>query len=186
MARYYRKRSYTRVVRPKKKWATNIVNLFNNDATFGTDGTFIIPKLIASNKKEDTAPSPVIIKTGNFKVQFDLTVNVGAAGVVAATAYIIFIPEGYVTDTASVTAAQWSTIIESHPEWLLLWRELDLSNANAAGSVDTSIIRASSRLKRNLNSGDKIYFVLLGSGDFTGVQTRASLRGACQYWTCAN
>ena len=182
MARYYRRRYTRTIVRaPKKKWATNIIQL-SGTPQFDGNNSFHYQFQLCSNKTETTSPSPVIIKTGNFKVQFDLTVNVNAAGVVNARAFVCFVPQGVPT----TTALDLQNITANHPEWILAWRQLDFGNANAAGSVDTSVVKFSSRLKRNLNSGDAVLFFILGGGDFTGITTRATIAGMAQFWTCAN
>lgn len=185
MARYRRYRR-TIIRAPKKKWATNIVDITSNGATYDSENTFHYATILAQNKSESTSPTPVIIKTGNFKAQFDLLINVSSSGMVAATAYIIFLPEGYFDPSITPDSPMWGRMIYNHPEWIMVWRQLDFGNANAAGSVDTSVVRMSSRMKRNLNSGDKIYFVILGTGQFAGTGNSTHVNGSVQYWTCAN
>lgn len=184
MARYYRRR-YTRTIAraPKKKWASCYKNI-STDLEYGGSGDFYAYKELAENSTESTSPTPVIVKTGNFKMQFDMYLNVGAAGTVTARAYIFYVPEGYFSGT--ILSTTLSDIVTKHPEWIIAWRQLDFGNANASGSVDTSVVRMSSRLKRNLNSGDKIYFAVFGTGNFTGVASKGVLNGGCQFWTCAN
>lgn len=186
MARYYRRRTYTRVVRPKKKWASCYTVLSGN-ISINSSQQFFYNRELCINSTESGTPTPVIIKTGNFRVQFDLTLNVGASGAVSARAYIIYVPQGWeFGSTAEQMYTSYDQIVRQHPEWIMTWRQLDFGNANAAGSVDTSVVRMSSRMKRNLNSGDRVIFLLLGNGAFENVQTQGVVQGACQYWTCAN
>lgn len=184
MARYYRRR-YTKVVRPKKRWATNMYN-FSGAILYGSNNTIAYSKQLVENNTEGSSPAPVMIKAGNFKAQFDTVLTVGASGDVSARAYIVYVPQGYTIPTDASMFLTISNIVGQHPEWILVWRQLDFGNANAAGSVDTSVVRMSSRLKRNLNTGDSIYFFLIGQGEFAGVTTKGAVAGACQYWTCAN
>lgn len=186
MARYYRRRTYTRVVKPKKKWASNY-SVLSGDITYGGSSSFFYFIDLAKNSTESSNPTPVVVKTGNFRVQFDLTLNVGTSGAVSARAYIIYVPQGWNFGSSNeLLYTGFTQIVEQHPEWIMMWRQLDFGNANAQGSVDTSVVRMSSRMKRNLNSGDKVMFLLLGTGAFEGVQQRGVIQGACQYWTCAN
>lgn len=186
MARYYRRRYRTIVRAPKKRWCTNMF-YFDGNIDYGTNNNYAYAKLLVQNSTEGANPSPVIIKTGNFKVQFDVTLNVAASGSIAARAFIAYVPEGYNVGLGPAeTFSNLNNLVSQHPEWILVWKQLDFGNANAAGSVDTSVVRMSSRLKRNLNTGDNIYFFVLGNGDFNGITARGVVSGACQYWTCAN
>lgn len=184
MARYYRRRYRTIVRAPKKKWGSNYVNI-SQVINYGTDGSFSAYQALCRNSTETTAPTPVIVKTGNFKVQFDLILNVGGSGAIEARAYIFFVPQGFYDD-GFPDQISIVRLVSQHPEWIMAWRQLDFGNANVAGSVDTSVVRMSSRLKRNLNSGDQIYFAVVGSGNFTNIETKGSIAGAAQFWTCAN
>lgn len=181
MARYYRRRR-TIVRAPKKRWASNVLPMDGNIVR-DNNGQFHYTLDLAKNNSEGTSPAPVIIKTGNFRVQFDVNINVAATGLIAARAFVIYVPQGLLS-TADYPNIQ--TLVNNHPEWIMTWRQLDFGNANAAGSVDTSVVKFSSRLKRNLNTGDRIVFAIIGEGDFTGIQYAATIRGMTQFWTCAN
>lgn len=181
MARYYRRR-YTRVVAPKKKWCSNLKSLVGVAVEYQNPSEFSVIKDLVINNSDGATPTPVVVKTGNFKAQIDMTINVGATGTIEAAIFIMFVPQG-------MTLTNYTNInnyITCHPEWILAWRQLDFGNANAQGSVDTTVVRFGSRLKKNLNSGDRICLFVLGSGNFTGVQTNGVLNGRIQYWTCAN
>lgn len=186
MARYYRRRSYTRVVRPKKKWASGYKTIAGAIQT-GTGSSFVYNTNLVENSTDSSNPTPVIIKTGNFRVQFDAVLNVGGSGILTARAYVVYIPEGWnLGTTGAEIYLNIDNIVAQHPEWIMVWRQLDFGNANASGSVDTTVVRMSSRLKRNLNSGDKIVFAILGTGDFTGITFRGQVVGGAQFWNCAN
>lgn len=188
--RYYRSR--IRYVKPKRKWASNITNLSVN-ANVGVSGEYLLYKQLCANSVQSgTIPTPTIIKCGNFKVQGDLTYYTAASGQslysgrISAVAYIVYIPEGIVI-SGNVTATTGQGIIDAHPEWVMCWKVIDFDY----GSTNTAAAFSfSSRLKRNLNSGDSIYyFVIPKAGSLeSGATGNSQLRfnGAVQFWTCAN
>lgn len=160
MARY---RRYRRIIvrAPKKKWASNFrdVNMeVNNTTSAATD--VVVYKDLAENKTETTSPTPVIIKAGNFKVQADFYVTVlDPSTTIAGHAptgilYVMYWPEGI----GVTTPASAQTLIQNHPEWIIGWRTIDFDSLNVSGGQSLGVTRVSltSRLKRNLNSGDKI------------------------------
>lgn len=71
-------------------------------------------------------------------------------------------------------------INDHHPEWILAWKQIGYESLQGTRNVDR--VTFSSRLKRNLNSGDRIVFAL---NSFGALQDLALL-GMCQFWTCAN
>ena len=96
MARYYRRRR-TIVRAPKKKWGSNMVGIDMNVTNSGqTIDSGFRAVTLAANKTETTAPTPVIVKTGNFKIQGDLyyTGTGQSIGHPSATLYIVFVPQG--------------------------------------------------------------------------------------------
>lgn len=175
MPRYYRRR-YTRVVRPKKKWASNIATWVNESVTG-------VPAVsLASNNIQAANPTPTILKVGNFKVSADLTFTATqtATGYIpAVVAYILYVPEGWPTGEA----ASFNNLIRSHPEWIMATKTMGAnSRIDSVFPVDT--LNMSTRLKRNLNSGDKIY--LYFNFNTTATISSITITGTCRYWTCAN
>ena len=155
MPRYYRRR-YTRVVKPKKKWASNI-KVWNNDTL--NEGT---AALLATNSVQDTAtPTPSILKVGNFKVSADIffiSSDTLSGFNPVCIGYIVYVPEGWGT-----SALSFDDLIVKHPEWIMATKTSgsSLSSSSATGgrfAVDS--MNVSTRLKRNLNSGDSIYFYI--------------------------
>lgn len=183
MARYYRGRTRTIVRAPKKKWGSNMIGvdlLVSNTEQATSNGYHAVT--LAANKSEVNAPTPVIVKTGNFKLQGDLRyVGSGSgAGASNATLYIVFVPQGMEpTNYVSATA-----LVNNHPEWIMAWRYLESSIVVGTQVVDTNRFSVSSRLKRNLNSGDSIFAILVVSNLPPGHQ--CGVQGMCQFWTCAN
>lgn len=180
MARYYRRR-YTRVVKPKKKWATNLVAL--NPVATSSNNLSMMQYIICQNANPTATPTPVILKTGNFKVQVDAFFNPSTNTAVEFSAYVMYVPEGMDFNTFSDVQA----FIQKHPEWILCWKyaSYDFVSGNGIGNIDS--IKMSSRLKRNLNSGDKIvFFGLAEAGSSQATFNVIGARGMVQYWTCSN
>lgn len=180
MPRYYRRR-YTRVVKPKKKWASNII-VWNRSML-----TEYRVQTLVSNKAQANAPTPTVLKVGNFKVTADLSFNLTTGSTTplnpTCTAYILYVPEGWGT-----TITAFDNLIEKHPEWIMGTKVMG-GNVVAGGSgvlmgVDT--LNMSSRLKRNLNSGDSVVLYLNFNLPTAATLNGAFIDGNCRYWTCAN
>lgn len=178
MARY--RRRYRTIVRaPKKKWATNIYR-FNQPATGTTTAQFAIIPLV-QNAAQSSSPTPVIVKTGNFKIQGDVSSAVSAAGPVDISVYVMYMPEG----VAPTDAGGIQNLINAHPEWVMAWKFISGNSAVVAGLENHETYTFSSRLKRNLNSGDRIQLLCLANSS-NQILTTVRFTGLAQYWTCAN
>lgn len=178
MPRYYRRRYRTIVRAPKKKWATNIVN-FNQDTAGNTAEQFGVVDLV-KNSTQSSNPTPVIIKTGNFKIQGDVYVQPASTGAATEVSlYVMYVPEGITLATAASARA----LIMAHPEWILSWKFINANIVNSTAMDNSDSFSFSSRLKRNLNSGDSIQLVCLC---YSTNMTKAVFAGMAQYWTCAN
>lgn len=187
MARYRRYRR-TIIRAPKKKWASNFKDVNMETAnTSGVAADVFVYKDLAENKSEATSPTPVIIKTGNFKVQGDYYVTNNSTEYTQGHSptgmlYIVYMPEGIMPN--SPASAQ--NILQNHPEWIMGWRTIDFDTISIAGGESVAVTKVSltSRLKRNLNSGDKVICLVLIQN--LPATTTFSARGMCQFWTCAN
>lgn len=175
--KYYSKR--TRVIRPKKKWASNI-SLINESGT--GNGTVID---LCANSAPTSSPTPVILKTGNFKVRIDSQVTFGNSVEwwPSMSFYVMYLPEG-MTVGSTPSASNILAYVQRHPEWILC-SGIAGSNTLTATKFDLETVTFSSRLKRNLNSGDKIVLMCC-STDSTVQYSGIVLRGVVKYWTCAN
>ena len=172
--RYFRYYPRTRVA--KKKWASNFKTYYLSSDT----SPYVPYQVLVENKQQDGAPTPTVIKCGNFKVQGDVNLsNVSSfPDVLYMRAFVLFVPEGWNMNLLSDIPLQ-------HPEWIMSWTVIDLPIAAAQAASGGNKFSFSSRLKRNLNSGDKVvvYFqsdVLVSPGPTTQINFSA------QYWTCAN
>lgn len=181
--RYYRRR--TVVVKPKKKWATNMVEI---GPTYKTENNrLIFYQKLCENSAQTGNPTPVILKTGNFKLQVDGTFSPTTGAPVSFVTYVVYVPEGVLpAPNAANFMPAIIDLISKHPEWVLAWRysSNDFINTSGPGNVDS--VKVSSRLKRNLNSGDSIYFFGIATTSGANTFNSADCRGVCQYWTCAN
>ena len=122
MARYYRRR-YTRVVRPKKKWGSNMKAFALSQLPAATNG--ILQTTLAENSAQSSNPTPIIVKTGNFKIQGDCFTKMGGSvtSPIEAVVYVVYLPEG-------LTVANYSQaegLIQSHPEWILAWKFVSIN-----------------------------------------------------------
>lgn len=174
--RYYRRRTVVRA--PRKKWGSNIHNY--NITTAGTAQLQGGSTNLVQNSVSTANPTPVIIKAGNFKVQGDAFFITSGATQVELSMYVIYLPEG----VTPADAAGYQTLIAAHPEWVLAWKFISANRVSQAATDQSLSFSLSSRLKRNLNSGDRI--VLVGIAAAGNSLTSANFAGLCQYWTCAN
>lgn len=173
MARYYRRR-YTRVVKPKKKWASNIVT-FNNQPV---NAPFALT--LVTNSQQSANPTPTIVKTGNFKISLDVYISTQGDQIsssLVVQAFVLYVPEGW-------TTANIPGIVGSHPEWILASKTVGGSYLTQATVFSLETLNMSSRLKRNLNSADGIVLLLVPSEQHAGAVMKVS--GHVRFWTCAN
>ena len=181
MPRYYRRR-YTRVVKPKKKWASNIYPLSTESISIG-NWQYIDKTTLVENSIQSGAPTPVILKAGNFKTQLDFTYILNGSSSLEISAFIIYIPEG----TEPTTYSDAQILVQRHPEWIMAWKYASMDYATSNVSSGTETINFSTRMKRNLNSGDKVMLLIMACTSSSNVNITAfRMGGLSQYWTCAN
>ena len=183
MARYYRRRYTRTVVRaPKKKWCSNMisVSLHGTTSLVGEDYVIAIGTDIAENKTETTSPTPIVVKTGNFKVQLDVFCT-SVTRKSDMIVYLVYQPEG----VAPVGANAVKEYMLKHPEWIIAWKKVDLDVDVGDVTSNSTRITMSSRLKRNLNSGDKIGLYLFSTKGNT-LGSEVDMNGMVQFWSCAN
>lgn len=165
-----RRRYYRRSYRPalKKKWASNIIQ----DTVTTTNY-----KTLVINSIQTSTPTPIIVKCGNFKVQGDVMVTTSSstpARPVPLILYLLYVPEG-------VTPAD--SLVGNHPEWVMGWTAIDTQFIGSnAGNYSGNKFSITSRLKRNLNSGDRVVAILQSRDSSATAQCAFT----CQYWTCGN
>lgn len=179
MPRYYRKR-YTRVVKPRKRWATNLVQEQTNVQATAQGNAGVVELVV--NSLQAATPTPVIIKTGNFKLQFEYqftSVPSGTVNGASMNAFVVYAPEGIVLDSY----ANCSAYVNAHPEYIMGIKSIDIGRVDG----NTNVTTMSSRLKRNLNSGDRIVLIVLGklaAGSTGNLNGYINILG--QYWTTSS
>lgn len=161
--RYYRRP--VRVVAAKKKWATNIIQ---KDFAYPT-----VSELLVENSAQNASPTPVVLKVGNFKIRGDGTAT--ASG--AVNVFLLYLPESWGT-----TETDLNSVVLSHPEWIMGWTTLNINRNSSSSGSEINNFSISTRLKRNLNSGDKVLLFIQPIGN----SINFNIAFTCQFWTCAN
>lgn len=183
--RYKYKPKYS--YRPKRKWNSNWnaddINLNMPDVSTTSSYTKAVTnkELIVNPTQTLTGASTSIVKVKNVKVQLSTSGVPDASNLSVYTMQvaIVFCPEG-------ITPS--SDLLERHPEWIMAYRMLTM-DASMTIPINFSI---SSRLSRNLNSGDTIYLTVITRrvSAETVTQPQTGLYIPCyytvQYCTCVN
>lgn len=185
--RYY----YRRTIRPKQKWAINNVDvriLPNQQVTISGNNNAFYYQIVAANASRvstgsgDSATaitsSAQILKTGRFKFKGCIP---NAQNYFSFTVFIAYVPEGYTFTTGSVSD---QNIFYQHPEWVIGWTRKDYASVSQSNEISIT-----SRLKRNLNTGDGIIVgILLGNTTTSDAVFSGSfvLQGTLSYCCRAN
>lgn len=140
------RRTFYTARRKTAKWSPH---LLIQPISFETGtGDFASYQLVAKNSTDTTVPVPSVIKVKNFRVSIDTSAPVGAYAVDYFNVYLMYVPEGITINTDTP---------KNHPEWIITWKGIDNSTGNGIENIVMS-----SRLARNLNSGDGIYLIFAG------------------------
>ena len=186
MARY--KRYYRRYVRAaKKKWASNTTEIRISGATVPADSFTAIGQGILQNGDRINSSAvgikstAQILKSGRFK--FRGTINVNVSSNISVLYFITYVPEGAAAlFTGSGTLDAFGNYgFYSHPEWVMAWGRKDYVNSNQSNELSLT-----TKLKRNLNSGDAIFLVICWINPTTGSTTTSGVQGTISYMCCAN
>lgn len=150
MPRRYYTRYRPRAYGKRRKWSPTLLQAsMTLDVPTNIESAvsaFTISVICANSTNQGSAvPVSTIIKVKNFRVNIDIT---------ATTNYlrnnfyaIMFLPQGFVPTV--------NTPVE-HPEWIMAWRTHDPTSASVSSAIGIRNFQLSSRLTRNLNSGDRI------------------------------
>ena len=174
--RVYTKR--TVVVRPKKKWSS-CLTATSYTQTLDSAGVSVKEYDLVKNQTEGSSqiPAPVILKTGNFKIYGTLNTTIAATDISKlwnVTAYVMYRPQGYTYQGTSMNT------IYQHPEWIMARGTMRYIPGQ---QVSFSM---SSRMKRNLNTGDSVSLVLAITKDTTLASVNLVQYLHTQYYVCAN
>lgn len=151
----YRRLRYT-----KQKWAINTVQLgFNipaaNSNLFSIQSSTIIENPSRNgNAGQSVSAASSILKCAHLKVKG--VINTGMIQGQSVLIALMYFPEGINPNANGVsTDLIGGSMFFSHPEWIMGWTRMDYSNVSQKNEFSIT-----SRLKRNLNPGDTIRFVV--------------------------
>lgn len=187
--RYY----YRRTVRPKQKWAINNVDVRINVTTTNVNilgsSNAIFYQIVATNGNRvqtgqgeaaiSVISSAQILKTGRFKLKACIP---SVSSDIGYTVFIAYVPEGYNLTTGSTSD---QVIFYQHPEWIIGWTRKDYQTNGQSNEISIT-----SRLKRNLNTGDNIVVGVMLTNNTTTTSILAAnsplLHGVLSYCCRAN
>lgn len=154
-----------------KKWSPVLVELNPDPQAIPANSSHYATLTICENSQNTTtAPTATVIKVGNVKISFECESASNRAVVASGVMFIMFVPQGL------TPAADYPT---QHPEYIMTWRSF-----NPAGAV--SAVTIQSRLKRNLNSGDRIIILYKVRNDDSNSTLTIAIRATATYVCCAN
>lgn len=179
--RYYRsKRVY-----PKQKWSINLSNVASTVPAANAN-TYSIQQInvIDNPSRTDAAgaaifASSAILKTSRikFKGVISSAMQAGQSAIVA----LMYLPELITVTGTSVAINQiGSTAFYCHPEWIMAWNRIDFTNAAQRNEINLT-----TKLKRNLNPGDKIALIVMNINYANTTGAAVDIAGTCQY-VCKN
>lgn len=179
--RYYRsRRTY-----PKQKWSINLSNVASTVPAANAN-TYSIQQInvIDNPSRTDAAgaalfASSAILKVSRikFKGVISSAMQAGQSVIVA----LMYLPELINAAGASVAMNQiGSTAFYCHPEWIMAWNRIDFTNAAQRNEINLT-----TKLKRNLNPGDKISLIVINVNYAATAGSAIDIAGTCQY-VCKN
>lgn len=187
MARY--RRYYRRYVKAaKKKWASNTMEINMAGATInGLTFSAVGQGILQNGDRISTSAAGIkssaqILKTGRFRFKGVITSQIATG--LSLLYFITYIPEGALT--LFTGSGQLSSLgnfgFYTHPEWVMAWGRKDFTAASQSNEISLT-----TKLKRNLNSGDAIYLIFcwIFSAEATPA-TYSAVQGTVSYMCCAN
>ena len=172
-----RRRRYSKRYYRKGRWSANIKQIINQEIQAPANSQFYGFIDLATNpaQSDTTVSQQYTVAHTQFSFTLDNFYSGNEAAIDSATAFIMYIPQGY-----TITSA----IVSQHPEWIMSMRFYGKIIADS-NSRDIKPLSISTRVKRRLQTGDKIVFFLTGNNTATGGQT-IQVNGILRWWTKAN
>lgn len=168
MARY---RRYTKTIvkAPRKRW--NLGHVIANTDPSAYNLSFINFSTVVVNDRDNSTPTPTVIKAKRIKCSGCLTVQAQVVQQttpqpIVWTSVIIFMPQVvYRAIPDSGVAAQTGyleQVLIDHPEWIMSKKNLNITWNGGQPSESTSYkwTQSTGKLSRNLKSGDRILWIL--------------------------
>lgn len=148
MARRYRRR-----YRKRAPYSVRMTN-FSGSQSASAQNQFVIWQQLAKNPNQATSTVSNKYKVKNFDVGLNITSEV-TTEVQNLQAFIMFLPQGYGT-----TSSELINLPYDHPEWILNHRFLGCPFRQ---TVFAPAYKIKTRLSRNLDTGDAIILLILGT-----------------------
>lgn len=147
-----RHRRYRRYYRRRSNWSSRI-NELNISETLAANGDFFIQRDLVTNpaQTDNNISNKFTVKNVRAELEAQVTSS-EATAINFVRAYIMFVPQGVPVNGSLPT---------NHPEWIMAYRWVGSPVAN--GSPYFPALRLGSRLSRNLDTGDRITFIIIGS-----------------------
>lgn len=164
-----RTRRYSR--RYRGRWSSNIRTLSVENQSIPANSSFYTAIKLCENpaQNDNTVSQQFTVKNLEYSYNFGAT---NPDTIENVQSYIMFVPQGYAVS---------ETLPFTHPEWIMANRYLGDPMQDVS---DRFLAKIKSRLARRLNTGDAIYFLLVGeSGNNSHA---ATLKGLARWWTKAN
>lgn len=176
--RYYR----VRRVYPKQKWlpVNNEVGV-DEFASLQAGNYVVTIQPITENSTRTLSSgagnvsSATIVKIGRvrYKGVISGSTSLGLSYIIG----IAYIPEGYIINQTSASIGSiGETFFYKHPEWIMCWTRTDYVSTGQGNEISMS-----SRLKRNLNSGDQIVMFRIAINTQGNGQNASAVRGTVTY-----
>lgn len=153
MPRRYTTKRTVIIRKPRVKWSPHMES-YSDELLIPTTGLASVPISIAKSTTDSHIPTVPVLKLTRINVQAQL--GSGNLPGLDWYAYIIYVPENM--DVPLTDTGKWLAFVYAHPEYLMARKIVESTNAVTNTSVALSM---STRLKRNLNSGDQIVLLLV-------------------------
>lgn len=170
----------TRIIRPKVKWSPHMETISESLNVSANAAYAYYPHVICANAGDSHLPTVPVVQVTRINFQGHLANNQTSA---EWYLYFIFVPEGL--DSTLATWAGWQAYINAHPEYIMA-RTIGTSDFATSGNTTTTL-RLSTRMKRNLNSGDQVIALFVWNTLYpTNSALTLPIQGQVSYYTKVN
>lgn len=170
----------TRVIRPRVKWSPHMETIQDTLQVAANAAYAYYPHVVCANAGDSHLPSVPVVQVTRINYQGHLAQNQTSA---EWYLYFIYVPEGVDATLANWTA--WQNYINAHPEYIMA-RTIGTSDYTTSGNTTTTL-KLSTRMKRNLNSGDQVIALFVWSTLFPyNGALSLPMQGQISYYTKVN
>lgn len=171
----------TIVRRPRVKWSPHMETIQETLNVPANVSYAYYVHAIAANATDSHLPTVPVIQVTRINFQGHLAQNVTSG---EWYLYFIYIPEGLDATLTNWTA--WQGYINAHPEYIMA-RTIGSSDYSGTAGNTTTTLRLSTRMKRNLNSGDQVVALFVWNALFTSSNpSNLPMQGQLSYFTKVN